>query len=249
MITLISILSCIAIMAVGVYAATSNFSISITNQVSIEFTHVDGELYGKRYGDVIYGEESMGDEGFSNVGTTFDEMDATLDDFILLYGNITNVGYTEHAGNMTEIKKPVNFYLSAKDPDDNIKNSLTIHYVFKFVFNPESPSNVKITLSNNSTELNDKRASNVSMSYKYCFSETEPTDWFAESTSIKSFGVDNSGTKTINVENLNTDTYIVYIYASMTVLRTDTLASAYTLGMGNEDFHWKFSISLVGEAL
>lgn len=237
MVTVISVLSCIAIMAVGVYAATSNFSFQVNNQVNIEFLHVDGELYGKRYGDVIYGDRSMGEEGFKQTGTTFEEMDATITDFIQLYGLQEGLGRAEFESNMTEIETPVNFYTTDK-------NSLTIHYVFKFVYEETAETNVVIALTNSSTQLTDSRKDDVTMKYKYFFGENEPADW---STAGTSFGVDAGGTSSIKVLSSNASTHTVYIYASLTVTRTNTLADAYTLGMGNEDYRWKFSLALTGE--
>ena len=236
--TLLSVLSCVAVMAVGVYAASVSFSFQVSNQISLNLLHVDGDLLGRRGGDVIYGLKSMGDEGFRNAGTTYEEMNATTSGFISLYGN-DGIGYKENENNMTEIEKPVNFY------KQNTKESLTMYYVFKFTLADGTPTNVNITLTNNSTQLKstDSRKDMLSMSYKYSFSQNEPADW---TTSGTSFGVDGGGSSSIKVLKETASTHAVYIYASMTVKQTDTLATAYTLGF-DEDFHWKFSLNLTGE--
>ena len=234
--TLISVMSCIAVMAVGVYAATKNFSVQVNNRVSVEISQVDGELYGKRFGDVIFGDKSMGDEGFEQLGTTYDEMNATTD-YLHLYGYQDGLGRQEYSSEMDKIETPVNFYATAKE-------SLTINYVFKFEFENSSETNVIIALTNSSTQLTDSRKNKISMSYKYFFGATEPTNWKTSGTSL---GVDNGGTASIKVLKSNTSTHVVYIYASMTVTRTNTLEDAYTLGMGGEDFRWRFSLAFTSE--
>ena len=239
-------------MAVGVYAAQSSFTVTVANEVNLVVENVDGELYGKRYGDVLLGEVSMGDAGLSRLidnGTITDasQMDGTIADFIYLYGKDDSKhakdggqGYREHAENMAKIEVPVNFYTQNKD-------TLSIYYVFKFEYEPSSVCNVNIELVNNSTIFTDgdTRASEVTQTYKYFFGATgtaEPADWTNSGTA---FVFDENRSANIQCLNENTSTDVVYIFASLTVTRTDTLASAYTLGLSEEDeYHWAFGLNL-----
>lgn len=253
-ITMISILSCIAVMAVGVYAASKNFEVTVTNQVSIEVLTLNGTLTGRRGGDVIYGTMSRGDAGLSASDKTYASENADTINFagaddagyINLYGIQEGEGFSEYTDNLTEIEKQVNFYTSAKDSKGNAKDSLTIYYVFKFVFDQNSDTNVTVQLQNSSTQLSstDSRKDKISMTYKYYFGTTEPTNW---ATSGTSFGVDNGGTSSVKIEKSNTNTHTIYVYASMTVQRTNTLKDAYTIGMGNENYHWKFGLTFLPE--
>ena len=235
-VALISMLSCIAVMAVGVYAATNTFAVEITNQVAIDISQVDGELYAKRYGDVIYGNVSMGEEGFEDLGTDYSAMNASMEDFILIYG-YDGTAHTEVAENMAEIKEPVNFYTTDKE-------TLSIYYVFEFDFHSSSPTNISITLTNNSTSLDDGRADKVEMTYKYYFGKDEP-DWQTGGTLL---GHGDMTSATVKVMADEPATHTVFIYASMTVERTNTLADAYTLGVGEEDYHWRFNLAFTPES-
>lgn len=259
MAVVVSICACVAVMAVGVYAATTNFSIQVSNEVDINLSLVAGKLSAKRGGDVIYGTVSMGDDGVDSAGNGPESAEV---DYLVIYDNFdsdndgSKDGYSyvydrvNKQYNKDEIQKKVNFYLSAKDSSGNKKKELTIFYVFKFEFVEESASDVIITVSNSSTQLSDTRKDYVSMTFKYLQGPSgleEPTDWTSVGTSL---GIDNFPTsqtskeETIRVFRDNFDTHVVYIYASMTVQRTDTLESAYSLGVDGEEFYWAFGLSL-----
>lgn len=219
MITLISIVSCIAIMAVGVYAASNSFEVQVQNEVSINIEKVDGNLYGKRGGDVLLGTVSLGDEGLRNAGTTYDEQSGVIEDFIQLYDNIEGI----NSDNITEIQKSVNFY-KPSGVDVASKPNLTIFYVFKFELADGASSNINLNLDNTSTpiDVNDSRYEMITQEYKYFFGVDEPTNW-AEGENIKDFGIENGGNKTITVMGSDASTHVVYIYASLSVRRTDAL--------------------------
>ena len=236
----------------GVYAATNSFSVQVQNEININVLKVDGTLYGKRGGDVIKGDKSRGDEGFD--GLAFSDYDATVADFITVYGNIddngdgSGDGYDYNNDNLNTITEQVNFYLSAEDASGEKKDELTIFYVFKFVFTEGSPTDVNITIANESDILgaNDTRKDKVSMSYKFVQGNknlTEP-DWSTVEEMKDISGVEVATAKTnkvIGVSGETNTTHCVYMYASMTVKRTSTLADAFVL----ENFHWKFNISLI----
>ena len=264
----ISILATVAVMGVGVFASTSNFSVQISNKIDISISKVDGVFAARRGGDVIYGNESLGDSGRDSAGrgprfANTDELvgkqyplgyEFALADesgkYLVIYDNLEEVylekGYRYHTANKAEIEEPVNFYLSAKDDSGNPKEELTIYYVFKFDFHPDSPQDVTILISNYSTQLTDKRAEFVNIEFKYIQGEktlVEP-DW---STIDKMSGANME----IKVDHTNTSTHMTYIYAAMTVKRTNNLNDAYTLGYQKdaadglgETFRWSFSINL-----
>ena len=50
--TIISIVSALALIAVGVMASLTNFQVAIGNQLDLEFSAVEGTLYATRLGDV-----------------------------------------------------------------------------------------------------------------------------------------------------------------------------------------------------
>ena len=246
MVVVISILSCIAVMAVGVYAATLSFTVTVKNQVDITVTTTNGELYGRRYGDVLYGTISRGDSGLDDSGVTYETQNADTKNvsgadengFVHLFGSTAYNGFDYYEEGMNEIKKPVNFYYTKG------KDKLTINYVFKFVFYEGSPTNVNISLTDNSTTLTDSRKDKIALTYKYSFGATEPADW------SKVAGVFNQATpagRTIKVREDTPSTHTVYMLASMTIARTNTLKGSFTLGLGTDEYHWRFTLQLTPE--
>ena len=267
---IVSIMASVAVIAVGVYASSSNFSVQVRNEVDINIATVNGTLSARRGGDVIYGTVSLGDNGkdSSGKGPTMAETQSLITNGVLSSGALATPDssgkylvlwdnfmfldkkYQYNQDNKEEIQKPVNFYLSAKNDNGEQKQFLTIYYVFKFEFHEESPQDVKITMTNKSTQLTDKRADFVIMDFKYVQGNValeEPTNW---STSGTSLGIETieSGQTTksaeIVVESANANTHMTYIYVAMTVERTSTLADAYTLGYGGENFNWTFAINI-----
>lgn len=246
MVAIISILSCIAVMAVGVYAASSSFAVTVENEISVQIEKVDGRLYGKRGGDVIYGTVSMGDSatGFSenDLASTdrnpnASEISNATGKYLYLYGNRDTTGFKVDEENMEEIQKPVNFYTQDKE-------SLTMYYVFKFIFQEGSPTNVMITLTNltDTSNISDLKEGSVVQSYKYVQgnSELAEPDWDKVETEMTFV----NNVNTINVIGNDPNKHVVYIYASLTVKRTNTFADAFVIGEKfNKPFNWKFTLA------
>ena len=264
----ISILATVAVMGVGVFASTSNFSVQVENKVDIHISTVNGVFSARRGGDVIYGNVSLGDNGKDTAG--YGPRFANTDDivgkqyplnyetaladesgkYLVIYDNLEETyleaGYRYHTANKAEIEKPVNFYLSAKDEAGNPKQQLTIYYVFKFDFMSESPQDVQIKITDGSTPLLDKRAEFVSIDFKYVQGDknkVEPTDW--------STVPNMTGDMEIKVDHSDVNTHMTYIYAGITVQRTNSLNDAYTLGYQKEGevelgekFEWSFAVNL-----
>lgn len=271
-VVIISILSCIAVMGVGVYAASSNFSVSVSNSVSFTFASVDGKIWAKRVGDVIYGAESK-DNGDSATTKNNDKIkDADENGYLLLYDRQQEVaGETDYAAdNINEIKKPVNFltHLSKNESNmtrDDIKpGTLKITYVFKYEFAVASNANVVITLTDKSTNIDENNPAygKVKTNYKYLYSASDPSvlDWSNQNLTweyitdgiMKTYSttlVSKDDEKTAEIEGVDPtrpETYTIYILAELEVAETNSLAAAYTLGMrdNKEDFYlWAFHLS------
>lgn len=240
LVAIVSILACVAVMAVGVYAASANFSVTVENEINIQISKVDGVLYGKRGGDVIYGTTSMG-SGANNFTESLyastdllDEADAN--GYLYLYGNEEGSGYVQNEQNMEEIQKQVNFFTYDAE-------YLTMYYVFKFEFAEESPTNISIKLTNNTnrSSISDLAEGSVVETYKYVQGNralAEP-DWATAGTTMTFVNNVNE----ITVVGNNEDTHVVYIYASLTVKRTNSLASAFVIGEKyNKPYSWAFSL-------
>lgn len=214
MVTVISLLSCIAVMSVGVYAASRTFSAQISNKVNVDIAQVDGELYARRFGNVIYGTESKKDGE-----------DATID-YIKLYDHING----ENAANKEEIQKQVNFNTSTASI--NSEEFIEINYVFKFVIDAGTPYNVKLTLTDSSSTPNAKAKDNVFLTYKYIFSQDEPEDWSVAGDTL------TSGTGVVATSS-DVAKHCIYILAQLKV----STIEKYSLGV-TEEYIWAFNLSL-----
>ena len=237
----------------GVYAATQSFQFQVTSSINIDIVQVDGNLYATRFGDVIY--TKMGEHGDEEKETRVDGINvdrtANMTDFIQIYGRTNNdVPYSADSffWNLQEIQYRVNFLSESEDKLTEDNKYLTIYYAFRFEYDPASPANVNVTLTNNSTQLDasDARKDKVSMQYKYQFASSNISNWSQANiksymSSATSFGVDAGGSKTIQVISGSSNTHFLYIYASLTVERTDSLSESYTLGI-DEEFNWAFNL-------
>ena len=250
MAVVISILSCIAVMSIGVYAASKQFSVTVANEVSLEFIKVDGYLWGKRSGNCVYN----GDIGTPTV--LENQVSAVTDGYLLLYDYLDREN-AQNAQNIAEIEKRVN----VEETKDNVDKdgNLKITYVFKYEFLKDSSIDVQITLTDTSTKFasGDNRDDMVKLNYRYIFAENEP-DWANNNTlgnemTFNNVGACNilidAGDKSIETDHYsrvdlqNANTYTVYILAELVLPTTDTLASAFTLGVHDEYF-WAFSLRL-----
>lgn len=248
MIVIISILSCFAVMSVGVYAATKHFSVTVANEVSLELAQVDGHLWAKRLGNVVYNGDEHTDEALSN------QKSATIDEFLKVYDYLDKEN-TQYAANLAEIEKRVNIEETKDNVDEN--GNLKIMYVFKFQLVASAARDVVATLTETSTEFKtgDERADYVKLNYRYMFSSTEP-NWDENNTlgtqmtftnSVSEIYIDTTTaietptSQYQKVDPLNANTYTLFILAELSVPTTNSLDSAFTLGV-QDDYFWTFSL-------
>lgn len=256
MIAIISMLSCIAIMGVGVYAASVNFSVSVENKISVHFSQVDGKIWAKRTGNVIYGTVS-GDDGTSAV--TLGQDNADGEGYLLIYDRLQE----EHSdykaeleANLREIEEKVNFLTRDNDANDDgtediTPGTLNITYVFKYEFNVVSQADVNITLTDSSTRFNasDPRQDKVTLTYKYLYSASDPTDsaWasapvWSNTTNASSENIYTTTLEADSVVANRAETYTIYVLAKLEVKETNSLLDAYALGV-YDDYTWQFNLT------
>lgn len=248
MAVVISILSCVAVMSIGVYAASKQFSVSVSNQVTLEFIKVDGYLWGKRSGNCVYN----GDVGTSTV--LENQVSAETNGYLLLY-DYQDPENLQNAQNIAEIEKRVNIEETKDNVDEN--GNLRMSYVFKYEFLTSTSIDVQATLTDISTKFaaDDNRNSMVKLNYRYMFSQYEP-DWANNSNLGSEMTFDNVGACNIlidageaaqatehysRVDVQDANTYTLYILAELILPTTNTLASAFTLGV-HDDYFWAFNL-------
>lgn len=213
--SVISILCCLAVMAVGVYASTTaQFVTTISNDVDIKISVVDGTLSAKRKGGVFgentkYGSKGMIAEvfGTKKAGATSDHLYDY--DFLELYnqntGNQTdsNGYFLGVNGNLAKIQ--------GQKLDINVYNN-KIEYVFKYIVEENNGFPTVISLEDRSlyayltsdgTGLDaDGKATlqrdklRIKLNYSYVAGGTdlqEPADWDND-TSVKAFPVKKGAT-------------------------------------------------------
>ena len=154
LVTFISMVVAAVTLAVGVYATATNFSVQVDNAIAVRIANgVEGELSYRREGG-IYGPESN--------QTTYTEGENATDmsSFIPLYTTSTN----ENSDNINALyNTKVNLSASRS----------YITYVFKFVRDNDAITNTRLMLSTANTALDF--GENVTISYKYAYTNTEPT--------------------------------------------------------------------------
>ena len=260
MIAIISMLSCIAIMGVGVFAATDNFSVTVDNRISIHFAKVDGKIWAKRYGNVIYGTESA-DVGVSAV--TLGQTNADSNGYLLIYDHL-RTGEADYVSlvelNLKEIETQVNFLTRDNDTNDDGTEDITtgklkINYVFKYEFNVSSPADVTVAITDASTRFDSKdpRNNKVKLTYKYLYSAQDPTDemwqnaaqWNYTSSTGQSGEEIHTYSTTLTSNSVvvsRPETYTIYVLAQLEVAETNTLSDAFALGV-YDDYTWKFDVN------
>lgn len=197
--SVISILCCLAVMAVGVYASTTaQFETTISNDLDIKISVVDGTLYAKRKGGVYgektqYGSAGMRADvfGTKKAGASTDNLSDY--DFLELYNQNTTTavdqfGYVSGVnGNLAKIQ--------GQKLDINVYNN-RIEYVFKYIVDVNNGFPTIISMEDKSIyaylmsdgaglDADDKLAlerdkKRIKLTYSYIAggsSLAEPTDW------------------------------------------------------------------------
>lgn len=248
MAVVISILSCFAVMSVGVYAASRSFAVTVENQVELELMRVDGGLWAKRLGNVVYNGDEHTDEALAN------QKSAVINDYLKVYDYLDSEN-DEYAKNLAEIEKRVNIEETKDNVDED--GNLRILYFFKYELVSSSVEDVLVTLTESSTKFKDgdMRSEFVQLNYRFMFSSVEP-DWvtdrnlgtaFAFTNDISTIYIDN-GTAVqspsgqyAKIDPTDPEMLTLFIFAELVVKTTSSLDETFTLGV-QDDFFWTFSL-------
>lgn len=230
--SVISILCCLAVMAVGVYASTTaSFAMTISNDISIQIAVVDGTLSAKRRGGVFAQDTISGNAGqiagvFGTLKSGGNANNFADYQFIELYNqNTTSLdGVNGNLKTIQDQKLDINVYHNE------------IEYIFKYEVeeNNGAPTYISIDdlgaggvlgglyayLNNANTSEDDKNRVTLTYSYVAGGSDlVEPTDWTVGqavgSYVITAFPVNDSNGNSTNYisiggngEGVNTCVYI-----------------------------------------
>ncbi len=169
--TIISVVSAVALLAVGVFATLTNFSVTVKNQLSIQFDAVDGVAYATRVGDVC-----LADNRTDAPNAVVSES-TTATDWTKIY-DVKNGG--EIADAISSIAAPVNYVSNSaiENYAKNSKSSISITYYFYYELDTTKNSSTNINLEVVSPALADTpSALKITYAYMYATSASLPTDW------------------------------------------------------------------------
>ena len=169
--TIISVVSAVALLAVGVFATLTNFSVTVKNQLSIQFDAVDGVAYATRVGDVC-----LADNRTDAPNAVVSES-TTATDWTKIY-DVKNGG--EIADAISSIAAPVNYVSNSaiENYAKNSKSSISITYYFYYELDTTKNSSTNINLEVVSPALvNTPSALKITYAYMYATSASLPTDW------------------------------------------------------------------------
>ena len=145
----------LTIMGVGVVAALSQFDVTIGNAISVQVLNVEAGLYAKRVGGVDPADGEEGKAKNYNTGNAF----------------FNNPVYTSADGvneeEMAKLQEPVNVN----------QNSTSIKYVFMLKTDTTANANTKVKIYTISETYTHSGYQEAEISYKYCFTSQEPSDW------------------------------------------------------------------------
>ncbi len=168
--SLIAMVSAVAVIAVGAYASLETFSVGIKNEMSINVQNVNGVLLASRSGGVLAETNANGEIVYSSSSST---AAPTITDLVL---------YDYARGGETEDKDQ---FVSTKV--NLSKDYSSIVYLFEYTQNADATSATNIYFdSSATTSLSGKSyADSLSVSYLYYYGSAEPTDWSAAGKVLK----------------------------------------------------------------
>ena len=150
--TIVSMVSALCLLAVGVFATLTNFQVAIANQLNLKFDAVEGTLYATRLGDVA---------GTDRTTSKVLSESTTATDWLKVYDGTTTEGVQNDA--LTSIQEKVDFI-----SNDAIKakvnagsTSIAITYYFYYTLPTDAVAN-SITLT--APAVAD---TNVAVTYSY----------------------------------------------------------------------------------
>lgn len=181
----LSMLSCVSVMTTGVVAILYNNDIQFTNNETISFREVSGDLYGYRIGggnEDIYDIEAFIESGDVQPVWLYTNGQAVDDSHNYFEKFFKNVGFRKNA-----------------EGDDYETQSM--YYVYKYVLDKASESDVWVSMEHKITSAYYEET------YLYYFGEVEPEIWdTTENTEVKKID------KTLVV---NVDSNVLWLYAGI----------------------------------
>ena len=150
--TIVSMVSALCLLAVGVFATLTNFQVAIANQLNLKFDAVEGTLYATRLGDVA---------GTDRTTSKVLSESTTATDWLKVYDGTTTEGVQNDA--LTSIQEKVDFI-----SNDAIKakvnagtTSIAITYYFYYTLPTNAVSNDVVLTAPAVAD------SNVAVTYSY----------------------------------------------------------------------------------
>ena len=233
-VSVISVCASLGLLAVGVYASVTNFTVDVSSFANLSFVFNEGMMTGVRYGDVVY-DESDSRAGQSAVwGESQGEFSPQV-----LYTNremtIDGNTYTEEVEpNITEIEAPVDF---AQYSGTEVPDSIKIAYIFCYKLDSTAQQQAKLTLTYDDLVVDEKYSELVQATYKFAYaSELDQLASAEDWTNLPDFDVD--GIDFANGAELvvDADHSKVYIWAECEVSFTKTIRLS--------DLDWNFNINV-----
>ncbi len=172
--TIVSMVSALCLLAVGVFATLTNFQVAIANQLNLKFDAVEGTLYATRVGDVA---------GTDRTTSKVLSESSTATDWLKVYDGTTTEGVQNDA--LTSIQEKVDFIsndaIKAKVNAGTI--SIAITYYFYYTLPADAVAN-NITLT--APAVSD---SNVVVSYSYIKTTSSTLPAFTDATTLNNGSV------------------------------------------------------------
>ena len=167
--TIVSMVSALALIAVGVMASLTNFQVAIANQLNLKFDAVEGTLYATRVGDVA---------GTDRTTSKVLSESTTATDWLKVYDGTTTEGVQNDA--LTSIQEKVDFVSNdkIKEKVNAGSTSIAITYYFYYTLPTDAVAN-NITLT--APAVAD---SNVAITYAYVKTASTALPTFTAATAI-----------------------------------------------------------------
>ena len=194
--SVISVLCCLVVMTVGVYASTTDaYQVSIANDIDVKVIAVDGTLYARRRGGV-WATPEENESAYGNAVTEATNFEGPYyENFQKIYDIQNNIDTMA----MESLCRKI---------DINVYHN-EIEYVFRYEI-PEDYSlfTTKLSIINGDDgDIKPNQSNRYECSYKYSFGDNEPEDW-----SMVNSILNVDGTNYVEVENKN-GSRVVYIRA------------------------------------
>ena len=175
--SVISVLCCLVVMMVGVYASTTDaYQVSISNDIDLKIVAVDGTLYARRRGGVWANPEGS-ESAYGNAVTEASSFEGQY------YENLQKIYDIQNNIDTLELER------LCQKIDINVYHN-EIEYVFKYVIDRGNinddylgdgrvfKTTTKLTIINGDDgDIKPNQSSRYECSYKYYFGNSEPRNW------------------------------------------------------------------------